>query len=477
MDGANPSPTSPLPDGGSFRDWDGRVFVEDGRILRALSARAVEDWEALAASELFRAFTGNGMLVGTEPAGEATLAALQAADPEGAWAGALVHERLPFVSYPYEWSFSMLKDAALLQLKLTAAALGEGLTLKDATPYNVQWRGSQPVFIDVGSFERVRPGEPWAGYRQFCELYLYPLLLEAYRGVPFQPLLRGRIDGLPPTEFRALFSLRDALRRGMLRHVFLHAALDRRNAGRTGEVKSELGEAGFDTKLVAANVAQLEHLVGRLRARTTVSDWRDYRTTCSYGPDEAATKDDFVRRALAHRRRRLVWDLGCNDGRYARLAAGGSDFVVALDSDRVLVDDLYTKLREAGDHSVLPLVVDLTDPSPAVGWRNRERRALLERDRPDLVLCLALVHHLSISANVPLREVVEWLRGMSCEVVVEFPDRTDPMVERLLAAKREESHPDYDRDRFERLLQERFDVADQARLPTGTRSLYFLRPR
>ena len=334
MAGPTPPRTTLAPEPGSFRDWDGRVFAADSRVVRALTETGLADWTALSASELYERFTAEGTLVETEPADEQAVEELQRLDPQGRWVAALSHERLPFVSYPYEWSFTMLRDAALAQLRLTSAALAEGLALKDATPFNIQWRGAQPVFIDIGSFERARPGEPWVGYRQFCSLYLYPLLLEAYRGVPFQPWLRGSVDGISPIEFRALFGWRDALRRGMLRHVFLHASLERRYADRQANVRKELDQAGFDSRLVEANVAQMTKLVAGLRAPHGGSEWSDYRTTCSYDDREASAKDEFVRRVVRQRARGLVWDLGCNDGHYSLIAAETAAFTLAVDSDR-----------------------------------------------------------------------------------------------------------------------------------------------
>jgi hypothetical protein len=476
LDEATRPQTTLRPESGSFRDWDGRVFRSDGRILRALSEAGLADWEALRSSELFRRFTASGALPDTQ-VDDSALDEVRRLDPHGRWAGALSHELLPFVSYPYEWPFSMLKDAALLQLELTSAGLAEGLAMKDATPYNVQWRGSQPVFIDLGSFERARDGEAWAGYRQFCSLYLYPLLLEAYRGVAFQPWLRGSVDGISPTDCRKLFSRRDAVRRGMLKHVFLHASLERRYSDRGGEVRNALGNAGMDLRVVQANVDGLVQLVRGLRSSDAESAWRDYETTCTYTDADTASKEDFVRRAAARRQRRLVWDLGSNDGRYARIAAENATFTVAIDSDRAVVDALYLALVRDGDRRILPLVVDLADPSPAIGWRNAERLTLAERGRPDLVLALALVHHLSISRNVPVRELVDWLRSLESEVVVEFPHRDDPMVQRLLGAKRDDAHPDYERENVERVLGERFDIDESERLASGTRTLYFARPR
>jgi hypothetical protein len=332
------------------------------------------------------------------------------------------------------------------------------------------------VFVDIGSFERARNGEPWAGYRQFCMLFLYPLLLEAYRGIAFQPWLRGSIDGIRPTEFRALFARRDAFRRGMLRHVFLHASLERRYGDQGAEVRDDLEKAGFDRRVVEATVASLRKLIGGLRPEAGESMWRDYDSTCSYGDRETAAKEDFVRRVAGSRRRDLVWDLGCNEGRYSRIASNHADLVVAVDSDRVVVDSLYRALKADGERGIVPLVVDLADPSPAIGWDNAERSTLLDRSRPDLTLCLALVHHLSISRNVPLREAVRWLHELGGEVVVEFPHRDDPMVRRLLGSKRADAHPDYTLETFDGLLRSRFRIADSHELPSGTRTLYHAVP-
>ncbi len=477
MDETAPHPTKTLAETGSFRDWDGRIFTAESRILRALTSSGLAEWKALEGTDFFARFTESGELVLTEETDDETVRAVQRADPGGIWVAALSHERVPFVSYPYEWSFSVLKDAALLQLRLTSAALAEGFVLKDASPYNVQWRGSQPLFIDVGSFERVRAGEPWAGYRQFCMLYLYPLMLEAYRGVPFQPWLRGSVDGIAPSDFRAVFTARDALRRGMLRDVFLHASLERRYADRGAEVKQELDAAGFDSRLIESTVNRLARLVTRLRSRAAESAWEDYRRTCNYTDPDTDAKERFVRSSVEQRSRSLVWDLGCNDGRYARIASETAAFTVAIDSDRGVIDALYSSLRSERNPKILPLVADLADPSPPLGWRQRERLTLLDRGNPDLVLCLALVHHLSISRNVPLREIVDWLRDLDSELVVEFAGREDPMVQRLLSGKRIDAHPDYDRAGFERLLEERFEVLDELELPSGTRTLYFARPR
>jgi hypothetical protein len=455
---------------GSFRDQESRVFYDEGgEVLRSLSKEGLDDWHALVSSNLYSRFSDTGQLVATD------LVEIDESTPNG-WSALLRHERVPFISYPYEWTFSMLRDAALLELDLVLAGLGEGLILKDASPYNVQWRGARPVFIDVGSFERLRRGEPWAGYRQFCMLFLYPLLLQAYRGVPFQPLLRGSLEGIEPSVCRRLFSLRDRFRRGVLSHVVLHERLERSHGDRGGAVRRELQEAGFGADLVRANAARMRKLVSRLEPRRSASAWSGYRSCNTYSDDEAQRKAEVVQTVARALSPRLVWDLGCNDGRYSRLVAGHAGYTVAIDSDETTIDNLYLSLAAEDEHSILPLVVDVADPSPALGWCGLERKTFIERGRPELVLCLAFVHHLAITRNIPLRSFLEWLRSLESSVVVEFPTREDPMVRKLLEGKRPGLHGDYDRENFELLLAEHFVVESKIEL-SATRTIYHARPR
>ena len=459
---------------GSFRDHDSRVFSVAGEIHRSLSPAALADFEALAGTDLFAAAQESRKLVGTrlvegfEPPPDCR--------PEAGFAAVLRHERIPFLSWPFEWPFSMLKDAALLTLELIDAALDEGLILKDGTPYNVQWRGAAPVFIDVGSFERLRDGEPWFGYRQFCMQFLYPLMLRSFRDVSHRPLLRGELEGISPEQMRNLLSLRDRLRRGVLTNVVLHARLESRHSERSAtDAREEVSRAGFKPELIKANVGRLAKLIRGLEWSPAGSEWSEYRETSTYDEEGLAAKEAFVEAAVASAAPTLVWDLGCNDGRFSRIAAGAGAYVVAIDGDEVAVDRLYRELRAEGSDGILPLAVDLVDASPGLGWRGEERPPLERRAKPDLVLALALVHHLAIGANVPLPAVVDWLADLGAALVVEFPTREDPMVARLLSRKREDAHPDYELERFEALLGERFDVT--RREPRGSRVLFEARPR
>lgn len=451
----------------SFRDPDSTVFHADGLILRALSARAAEDWARLEATAFFPRLVEAGQVVATDVYdGDAP-----PPSPRGMpWAQVLRHERVPVVSYPYEWPFAMLRDAATLQLDVLAAALDEGMSLKDGTAYNVQFFGTRPVFVDVGSFEPAHG--PWPGYRQFCQTQLFPLLVQAHLGLPYQPLLRGSLEGLRAADVSGMFRGLSRLRRGVLRNVTLHGLLEKRVTSSAEGVKESLSSAGFGTDLAKAVAANLRKLVRRLEVGKRASTWSDYRDTCSYSAADVAAKQRFVREVLEDDQPHVVLDLGANDGAYSLLAAEHADYVVAVDGDEAVVDRLYRRLRADGRENVLPLVMDLVDPSGGLGWRNRERAPFADRVRPDLVLALALVHHLAIGANVPLPQVVDWLGDFGCRAVVELVHVEDPMVARLLADKPPGLFDDYRRDAFEALLADRFTIGRRETLPGGTRTLY-----
>lgn len=457
---------------GSYRDRNGCVFYRGNRIFRGLSKAALENWEALQRAPFFEANRKSGKIVDTwsvDPQKEGLA--------EGSWAGIVEHARIPFISYPYEWPFGMLKDAALLHLDLMCQALACGMILRDSSPYNIQWNGVHPVFIDIPSFAPLRKGEPWVGYRQFCELFLYPLMLQAYKGADFRPWLRGRIDGIPAEDMRRLMSARDLLRPGVLLHVVAQGALQQRYSSKGVNVKSQLATAGFDKSLIKRNVNKLADLVAKLVPPPIKTEWSDYDRTHSYDEKEFQRKLEFVRAAAATRRWRLVWDLGCNTGTFSRVAAEHADYVVAMDGDWMAIERFYQHEKAgAASRTILPLVVNLADASPNQGWRGAERKGLAERGRPELTLCLALIHHIVISANIPLADFIDWLASLGTAVVIEFVGRDDEMVQ-ILLANRDDQYDDYQPDIFRQLLAARFDIRAEQDLKSGKRRIYFAEPK
>lgn len=459
-------------DPGSFRDRDSRVFLADSTVYRALSPTAFNAWQAVSEKAFFRTALERRAVVTSERV-EGGPAAEFALEPGGA---VLRHERIPFISYPYEWCFSMLREAALTHLDLLEQGLPEGVILKDATPFNVQFRGASPIFIDIGSFVPHEPGDAWTGYRQFCQMMLYPLMLQAYRRIDFQPFLRGRISGVSPTDFARMQSFRDWFRRGVLTHVVLHAALESRAADSDRSVSTDLKRSGFDRSLILANLRKLRSTIERMKWNERRSTWSDYDADSEPVRRDAAAKEQFVRRVVEDHPGSLAWDLGCNLGRYSRIAAEKFGTVVSMDSDHWTIERLFHDLREERNERIVPLVMNLADPSPGLGWRGRERRPLDDRGKPDLILALALIHHLVIRENLRIEEVLEWFRGLGSRLVIEFVDRDDPQV-RILLRNRADGCEDYNRANFDRALAERFEIVESRPLEASARTLYHAVPR
>jgi hypothetical protein len=454
-------------DRGSFRDPDGHIVRTGNRVFRVILPRAVERWRQFASSGLAAELRLAGFLVDTCDVASNTLEP-QSQVPAGSII--LEHERIPFVSYPYEWTFGMLRDAALLHLDIQDCALRYNWLLKDSTPYNVQFRGVNPLFIDVLSFAPLQPGECWVGYNQFCRMMLYPLMLEAYKQIPFQPWLRAELEGIDPVIFNRVFRGFERWRPGVLRDVTAQAYLQRKFASTTHSIRQQIRSAGMTPRMIAHNVQRLRKLLLRLRSPRQRSNWSDY-SRVHYADDALASKEAFIRESVAGRQFALAWDLGCNDGRFSRIVGGAARTVIAMDSDADSIDRLYRELRKERRTNILPLLMNVANPSPSQGWAWSERASLIERGRPDLTLVLALVHHLVISANVPLTALVQWLAETTRELVIEFVSKGDAMVRRLLLNK-DDTYADYNREAFEQYLQQSFRIHARAELPGGTRFLY-----
>lgn len=447
------------PDPGSFRDPASHVVFDGERVLRLLDDRGLRGWQALSSTRFFEKAVADGRLI------DAKLVD----NDDSSVAGALEHPRVPFISYPYEWTFTMLKDAALLQLELLADALGEGLTIKDATPYNIQFIDGRPVFIDIGSFEAYSPGEPWIGYRQFTRQFLFPLMMRSDLGVPFQPWLRGNPEGPTAAEMRNLLGTGRRLRPSTMLHVSLQARMEERMSG--AAVRDDLKSAGFNAELILANVRKLHKLVEGMEW-SGQGVWVGYQTCDHVGRDREA-KGDFLKTALDRHRPGRVLDLGANDGYFSEISLRSGAVAIAVDGDEGVLDAWYRK----GTRAAIALS-DLTNPSPAQGWAGTERPSLTDRARPDLVIAYGLIHHLIYTASVPPATVVDWLASFRCPVVVEFVSPRDEMVGKLTANKTEaELHHGREQDDFERLLRDRFEIVASTPLGEGTRTLYSLTNR
>jgi hypothetical protein len=456
------------PEAGSFRDRNNRVFYFENRVLRGLSANALSIWQQLSQTAFFQNAMENQTIVQTKFINSHDV---PNEAQETGWSGFLEHDRIPFISYPYEWPFSMLKDAAILHLELLSAALQEGFCTKDGTAYNIQWAGAHPVFIDTTSLEPWESGEPWLGYRQFCQLFLYPLMLQSYKQIPYHSFLRGSLEGISPALFSKVVSFADWFRPG----VFTHGVIQSKMQAMMGQksVKSDLKQTAFSKELIQTNIRNMLRLVRQLKHPAVQSEWSDYTETHSYSASDHEQKIRFVKEVASSRHWPMIWDLGCNTGQFSKLVSAYASYVVAMDADPCVVERLYTELKTKAEYrNILPLYVNLADPSPGLGWRNLERKPLEERGTPSLTLCLALIHHLVISCNIPMSEFIDSLAKLNTDIIIEFVDKEDPMVQMLLQNRVDQYH-DYNRENFEALLSTRFKIEETFTFSSGTRMLYY----
>jgi SAM-dependent methyltransferase len=440
-------------------------------VYRQVQASFAEDWDRFVESGLYARLRDDGLILAHEEV-ELSLAARPPAHR------VLRPEPLEFVSYPYEWSFSQLKDAALLTLRAQALAGEAGMTLRDASAYNVQFQAGRPVLIDSLSFERVEPGRPWVAYRQFCEHFLAPLALMARVDIRLGSLLRDHLEGVPLDLAARLLPGRTRLSLGLGPHIHLHARAQRQHAddGRAPGATAGARSPSMSASRLATLVESLRSTVEGLAWAPVGTVWADYAEHTSYDDVATTAKEAAVAAGLGAAGGRRAWDLGANTGRYSQLAADLGYRLVALDVDPGAVERHYRHLRQAARGDILPLLVDLTNPSPAQGWGSAERLSLLARADADVILALALVHHLAIGANVPLPMIAALFAQLGAHAIVEFVPKEDVMVQRLLAFRRD-VFPDYTIQGFRAAVSGLFEIVSETPIEGSARTLFHLRRR
>jgi len=456
--------------GSSFRDPSGFLFSSGGTLYRQVQSGYARHYDQLRASGLYDALVAEGLLIPHVEVG------LEKAAAPGAYR-VLQPERIPMVSLPYEWCFGQLRAAALLTLRVQQVAITHGMVLKDASAFNVQFRGALPVFVDTLSFERLEEGEPWIAYRQFCQHFLAPLALEALVDIRLRDLLRSYLDGVPLDLASRLLPRHTWLRPWSMIHIHLHArSIDRfaSTSGAPAARKPAKAAAGRVSKAgLDGLVSHLVDAVGALKWSSGGTEWADYEATHGYDAAGQAAKRDIVERYLRKAPPGLVFDLGANTGDYSRLARSLGAYAVAIDGDPSAVERAYGRFAAEKVDGILPLWVDLRNPSPPQGWAHREWPSLAERGPADTVLALALVHHLAIGNNVPLADVAAFLAGLGRQVIVEWVPKSDPQVQRLLAS-REDVFTEYNEDSFVTAVQEFFHIDERAPVGATGRVMYLL---
>jgi hypothetical protein len=449
------------------------MFERDGALLRQVNRSYRSEYDHLIASGLYNALCDDGLLVRHEEGPDTPL------DPVESYK-VLRPELVPFVSYPYEWCFSALRDAALLTLAVQRRALEFGMSLKDASAYNVQFKGGRPVFIDTLSFEPYREGAPWVAYCQFCQHFLAPLALMSLIDVRLNQLCRTQIDGIPLDLASRLLPRRSWLRPALAMHLHVHAMFQPRGAEQGGRQNRGAGRSPahgqFSRSALQGLLDSLGSAIQRLRWEPPRSTWSDYYQENTYTDAAAQQKAQLISSYLDKAAPAVVWDLGANTGAYSRLASGRGISTVSFDLDPSCVERNYRTMKQRGDAALLPLVLDLLNPSPASGWRSEERMSLVDRGSADMLFALALVHHLAIAGNLPLGQIAEFFHRLGHWLVIEYVPPDDPQARRLLDARQGVCH-EYNRERFEQCFQEYFLILESERLSDSDRRVYLMHRR
>lgn len=460
--------TPPQPHKASFRDPAGFIFTRGGELYRQVNHAGRAGYDGLMTSGLYDSLVKAGDLIGHEEVDPSI-------SPDDRAAVVLRPVRVGFISYPYEWCFSQLKAAALLTLRLQKAAVQHGLSLRDATAYNVAFEAGRPVWIDTLSFERLIPGRPWVAYRQFCQFFLAPLAVMSHVDARLLQLLRSHIDGLPLDLVSRLLPASTRLRPGILMHIHLQAAAERRMGARAPRQKNGASH-GISPRGFAGLLDSLERTVTALAWRSPRTTWSDYYEETNYTTEAFSHKRQIVSDAIDRTAPRTIWDLGANDGTFSRIGSDRGIPTVAWDVDPVAVEKNYRRVVEQGERYLLPLLLDLTNPSPPSGWAHEERESFADRGPADLVLALALVHHLAIAHNLPLPRIAEFFARIARRLVIEFVPKEDSQLRRMLAT-REDVFADYNRVAFETAFAPWFSIDHVCPVRDAQRIVYVMTKR
>ncbi len=448
----------------SFRDPSGFLFLHDSVIYRQANTIYKENYDHLINSGLYKSLVDFGLLIPHEEVD------VSYAKSDNVYR-VIKPEEIGFISYPYEWCFSQLKDAALTTLGVQKTSLKYGMTLKDCSAYNIQFMKGKPVFIDTLSFEKYHEGEPWVAYKQFCQHFLAPLALMSYRDIRLNQLFRVYIDGVPLDLAGSLLPFRTRFNFPLLLHIHFHSASQKHYADKP--IKRETIKKRVSLISFLGLIDSLESCIKKLKWCPEGTEWDDYYITSNYVLEAMNHKKQLVSDFLDRISPKTVWDLGANTGLFSRVASDRGIQTISLDIDPACVERNYLTAVDKGETNILPLFLDLTNPSPGIGWENEERKPFLERGHADTALALALIHHLVISNNLPLDRIASFFKNICSSLIIEFIPKSDSNAQRLLAT-RQDIFPDYTQDAFESQFSKLFEIKDSVNIRNSERTLYLM---
>ena len=447
----------------SFRDPAGFIYEQNGTFYRFVSTAYASHYSLLMDSGLAAELLKKNLLL---PFTESTDNHSGRAD----WYKTLIPQQLHFFSYAWEWSFSQLKDAALATLAVCKLALQKGMILKDATHTNMQWVDGKWKLIDTLSFETYTAGESWVAYRQFCECFLNPLLLAAYSGLEANKLLLSYPDGVPAAVTSKLMPFKTKFNAVVYLHVHLQAKLAAKPAGEQKDSGKKLSQRNIEQILES-----LRSCIESLQLPQQITTWNNYYNETILSETYLSEKKKLVSSILANQSYNSVLDLGANEGEFSLLCREDAQ-VIATDFDSACIDSLYNRLKKEKRKNIQPLVLDLTYPSPAMGWMNNERKAFFERTKVDVCMALALIHHLAIAKNISFHQLALFFASICNKLIIEFVPKEDPKVQGMLQW-RKDIFEEYTLEQFEKSFADFFILEEKIVVKGSQRSMLLYRKK
>ena len=445
----------------SFRDPSGFLFVNEGNIYRQINKSYQNEFNKFVDGGLYKKLVEKELLIPHEESN------VESPQPKECYK-IIKPKLIDFISYPYEWSFSQLKDAALITLKIQKIAFEYGFTLKDCSAYNVQFHDGKPIFIDTLSFETYQEGQIWKGYKQFCQHFLAPLTLMSHRDIRLNHLLKNYIDGIPLDLTAKLLPMRTKSMFSLFAHIHTHSKKQKDYEGKQNVKKMKLGRNAF-----VGIIESLESAIKKQNISLEETEWGNYYSDTNYSVDSMNHKKNIISNLIDKIKPKKVWDIGGNIGTFSRIFSDKEIPTICFDIDPVAIEKNYLECKEKNEKYLLPLLMDLTNPSPDIGWQNMERQSFLTRGPTELVLALALIHHLAISNNVPLELISEFLSRICKKLIIEFIPKTDSQVKRLLST-REDIFVEYDQINFEKEFEKFFTILEKNEIKDSFRTIYYM---
>ena len=445
----------------SFRDPSGFVFSKNDKIYRTIRKSYQENYDLLIKSGLYDILIEKKLLIPHIEIDEFEI--------QDDVYKIIQPEKIPFISYPYEWSFSQIKDAAITTIEIQKTGLEYGLVLKDCSAFNIQFKDGKPILIDTLSFEKYEEGQIWKGYKQFCQHFLAPLALMAHRDVRLNQLARIFLDGISLDLVGSLLPARTRLMFSLLSHIHAHAKSQKHFESKKVEIKNrKLPKRSF-----VGLIESLHSAIKKQNWKADKTEWANYYGDTNYSETAFEQKKQLVSDFLDEIKPETVWDLGANTGIFSKIASSKGIQTISFDNDPAAVEKNYLECKSRNDTKILPLLLDLTNPTPNIGWGNKERMSFMDRSPCDTVLALALIHHLVISNNLPLEKISEFFKTICKNLIIEFVPKSDSQVQRLLFS-REDIFDNYTIENFENEFKKNFKIQKKILINDSERILFLM---